>query len=167
MKSMLRAGLWMALASLPLAACGSSESWGQDPLPRVEACFISGPDVFPVRLEVAGNNRQRQKGLMGREHLPENAGMVFEYRQDKPADHGFWMYRTLIPLDIAYMDEQGVIVSIHNMLPCTSARSADCPAYPSGVAFRNAVEMNADYFRKRDIKPGDRLVWPATERCDR
>ena len=62
-------------------------------------------------LEVASEPEQRRRGLMGREHLQDNAGMLFEYQQLRPADHGFWMYQTLIPLDIAYLGAQGEIVS--------------------------------------------------------
>src|SRR5690554_8011761 len=87
--------------------------------------------------------------------------MLFEYQQLRPAYHGFWMYQTLIPLDIAYLGAQGEIVSLRQMHPCASSRSSDCPAYPAGKPFLSAVEMNAGYFHERGIGTGDRLVWPA------
>ncbi|MEP3563222.1 MAG: DUF192 domain-containing protein, partial [Marinobacter sp.] len=62
-------------------------------------------------------------------------------------------------------DERGVIVSIRHMLPCTSSRSSDCPIYPAGKPFRNAVEMNAGYFKTHRIDVGDRLVWPSEGTC--
>ncbi|MEP3590875.1 MAG: DUF192 domain-containing protein [Marinobacter sp.] len=154
--------------ALALAGCGAAEA-GKTTEPvklqQVQACFASGGEGYPVTVEIASDPEERKKGLMGRRDLGENAGMVFEYQEDRPARYGFWMYKTLIPLDIAFLDERGVIVSIRHMLPCTSSRSSDCPIYPAGKPFRNAVEMNAGYFKTHRIDVGDRLVWPSEGTC--
>ena len=156
------------VCALALTGCGAAEAGKNNtptPLPQVQACFMSNGAGVPVTVEVASKSEDRKKGLMGRRHLAENAGMVFEYQEQRPARYGFWMYKTLIPLDIAFLDESGVIVSIRHMLPCTSSRTSDCPIYPAGKPFRNAVEMNAGYFEAHRIDEGDRLIWPSGNSC--
>ncbi|MBJ6137859.1 DUF192 domain-containing protein [Marinobacter litoralis] len=156
------------VCAMALAGCGAAEAGKTTApleLPQAQACFLSGGSQYPITVEIASTSEERQKGLMGRRNLGDNAGMVFEYPEDRPARYGFWMYKTLIPLDIAFLDEHGVIVSIRHMLPCTSSRSSDCPIYPAGKPFRNAVEVNAGYFETHGIDEGDRLVWPSEGVC--
>lgn len=153
--------LGLCLATL-ITGCDANAEAG---LPVVKACFVTPDSHHNVELEVASDDKQRQRGLMGRSEMDERAGMLFIYQRERSASHGFWMYQTLIPLDIAYLDSKGVIVSIQSMSPCSSSRGRDCPSYPSGQPFRNAVEMNAGYFETRDINVGDRLHWPADDTC--
>ena len=70
--------------------------------------------------------------------MAPDAGMLFKYREPRSASHGFWMYKTLIPLDIAYLNEDGKIGSIRKMVPCPSASGSGCPTYPAGVPFIEA-----------------------------
>lgn len=156
------------VCALALTGCGAAEAGKNNTpvsLPQVQACFVSNGEGHSVTVEVASEAEDRKKGLMGRRNLAENAGMVFEYQEQRPARYGFWMYKTLIPLDIAFLDESGVIVSIRHMLPCTSSRTSDCPIYPAGKPFWNAVEMNAGYFEARSIEEGDRLIWRSEAAC--
>jgi hypothetical protein len=153
----LRVWVVLALSSL-IFGCSSGIAAPQEGLPVVEGCFISASGVVPVKLEVASTSEQRQKGLMGRSSLASDAGMLFEYRESRKASHGFWMYKTLIPLDIAYLNGDGIIGSIRKMVPCASASRSGCPTYPAGVAFIQAVEMNAGFFHEHGIRPGDRLT---------
>ncbi|MBI47052.1 MAG: hypothetical protein CMG91_06265 [Marinobacter sp.] len=152
----LKAWLVLAISSL-IYGCSSGIAAPQDGLPVIEACFVSAAGTVPVKLEVARSSEQRQKGLMGRTSMAPNGGMLFEYGEPRQASHGFWMYKTLIPLDIAYLNQDGVIGSIRKMVPCPSASGAGCPTYPAGVPFIQAVEMNAGFFQEHDIRPGDRL----------
>ncbi|GGC71551.1 DUF192 domain-containing protein [Marinobacter halophilus] len=152
------------VAALP--GCGATDASEQAILPVFEACFVTAnDDNYSVVLEVASEDRERQRGLMGRTELGDDTGMLFTYRGERSARHGFWMFQTLIPLDIAYLDDNGVIVSIRTMAPCPSPRGRDCPNYPSGQPFWNAVEMNAGYFEAQGISVGDRLLWPADHTC--
>lgn len=147
----------LLLATAALQACRTGVAVPQEGLPVTEACFLGDDTVVPVTLEVAATPEQRRKGLMGRSALARNHGMLFEYQQERDADHGFWMYKTLIPLDIAYLDETGTIGSIRHMVPCASASGSGCPTYPAGVPFLSAVEMKAGFFREHGLGPGDRL----------
>lgn len=153
----LRAWAVLALSSL-IYGCSSGIAAPQEGLPVIEACFVSGTGTVPVELEVASTSEQRQTGLMGRKSMAPDAGMLFEYSEPRQASHGFWMYKTLIPLDIAYLNQDGVIGSIRQMVPCASASGSGCPTYPAGVPFIQAVEMNAGFFREYGIRPGDRLL---------
>jgi uncharacterized protein len=115
-------------------------------------------DTLRLSLELARDTAQRTMGLMERRHLAENAGMLFVYDSTQGADAAFWMYRTRIPLDIAYLDSTGVIRSILGMVPCSATLIQGCPSYPPGVPYRYALEMNAGFFARKSIVAGDRLV---------
>src|SRR5690606_20476599 len=103
---------------------------------------------------------QRAFGLMDRDELGTDAGMIFIYEQVQSGDTGFWMYRTRIPLDIAYFDGSGRIVAIHQMMPCTSLDPQRCVGYAAGVPFFGAVEANRGWFTRNGIGVGDRIVMP-------
>lgn len=155
--------------TLLIAACssGSGAVEPSDSLAVVKACFTSDSGPVTVDLEVAKTRRERQRGLMGREFLAPGTGMLFQYQKQRSANHGFWMYQTLIPLDIAYLDERGVIGNIRRMEPCASPSGADCPSYPAGVTFRSAVEVNAGFFEANNIRAGDKLKPGSSDACGR
>ncbi|MGM0767613.1 MAG: DUF192 domain-containing protein [Pseudomonadota bacterium] len=136
---------------------------GVERLPQTDACVITDNGHIGISIELARTPEQRSKGLMGRTTLPENSGMLFIYDRPRDPDHGFWMYRTLIPLDIAFLDEDGIIGSIRQMAPCPSNRGSECPSYPAGVSFTLALEMNQGYFEAHGIDVGDRLNWRADD----
>lgn len=155
------ATVYRARALLPLMALLFSGCLAAVPakgsLPVKQACLISAEQTIPITLEIAVSSEQRSRGLMERETLGPEAGMLFVYSHQRRADHGFWMYRTLIPLDIAYMDRHGIIRAIRQMAPCPEAQGRDCPTYRAGVPFYLALEMNHGYFESRGVEVGDRL----------
>lgn len=108
-------------------------------------------------LELASTPEQRRVGLMGRSELPANHGMLFRYPEERSPSQGFWMYRTRLPLDIAFLDRQDHILRIRSMIPCLAGDSAGCPTYPAGVPYWSAVEMNAGFYQANQIEVGDRL----------
>lgn len=127
-----------------------------------EEILLHGQDrSYRIEAEIARTVQQRARGLMGRERLDENAGMLFVYAQEQPAEGAFWMYRTLIPLDIAFLGSDGEIRAIRTMSPCESERSSQCPIYIAGVPYHAALEVNAGYFARRGIDVGDTLELPA------
>lgn len=123
----------------------------------VSLTFKTKPQVPELIAEIADTRALRSKGLMQREHLGENNGMLFIYGKEQGLSSAFWMYRTLIPIDIAFMDKQGVIKSIKNMTICQSENSAKCPVYRSDEPYWSALEVNAGYFLKHNIGVGDQL----------
>ena len=99
--------------------------------------------------EVAADDAQRSLGLMHRRMLPENRGMLFVFAD--VALHGMWMKNTYLPLSVAFLDREGVIINIADMEPhVEKTHSAARPA-------KYALEMNQGWFRKRGIKPGDKV----------
>lgn len=108
-----------------------------------------------IQAEVAQNDQQRQQGLMFRDKMAPNAGMIFVFDDLNP--QCMWMKNTLLPLSVAFIDAEGRIVNIEDMQPQTLDNH--CSAKP--VKF--ALEMNLGWFAKRHIKPGaviDGLVKP-------
>ncbi len=111
-----------------------------------------------LRLEVADTPDRRARGLMHREHLPADAGMVFVFEQERPGNAGFWMHNTLIPLDIAFMDDRGEILRILTMEPCRHTNPLRCRNYRPGIGYHLALETNAGFFAHHGFDAGDRLV---------
>jgi len=106
-----------------------------------------------IRAEVAGDVDSRARGLMFRERLGPNEGMLFVFEQ--PSTQCFWMRNTLIPLTIAFLADDGRIVNTADMEPKSEA--SHCSA--EGVRF--ALEMERGWFAKRGLNRGDRISAPS------
>jgi uncharacterized protein len=115
-------------------------------------------DTLRLALQLAVSAEQKAMGLMERRRLADDAGMLFVYDSTQPPDAGFWMYRTRIPLDIAFLDSAGVIRAVRSMTPCTTAVAQGCPTYTPDVPYRYALEMNAGFFARHGITIGDALM---------
>lgn len=127
------------------SACG-----GGSDATRVVIATDSG-DVA-VEVEVADTPDEREVGLMNRESLAPDAGMIFLFESSHRG--GFWMKDTLIPLSIAFVDGDGRIARILDMEPC---RADPCPVYDPGVAYESALEVNQGAFAGWGVEEGDRL----------
>src|SRR5690625_35824 len=102
-----------------------------------------------IEVEVADTEQRRAVGLMYRDTLPDNAGMLFVFEQaDRPC---FWMKNTFIPLSIAFIKDNAVISSLHTMQPHST--ELHCPTEP----ILYALEMNAGWFEQHGIKAGARV----------
>ena len=120
--------------------------------------IISKQDTLPLLVELARSAEQRSMGLMERRRLADNAGMLFIYDSTQPPTAGFWMYRTRIPLDIAFLDSVGGIGAIRSMVPCPTDIADGCPTYTPDVPYRYALEVNAGSFTRRGIGVGDNVI---------
>ncbi|MBA4742449.1 MAG: DUF192 domain-containing protein [Azoarcus sp.] len=105
--------------------------------------------MYRITAEMAHTPQTRQVGLMHRESMAENRGMVFVFDYD--ARHCMWMKNTLIPLSVAFLSRDGTIVNIADMQPQTS--TSHCAAKSA----RYALEMNKGWFDERGIGAGDRI----------
>jgi len=155
--ALIRYGAFLLAGALLLGGCAFVGSSGGQRLPSVPAAFVTDSGTTEVTVEIARRSEERQIGLMDRTEMPENHGMLFVYDSPRPPHSGFWMHRTLIPLDIAYMDENNVILNIQQMKPCPSFLAIRCPTYYADVSYTNVVEMNEGFFRAHNISVGDRL----------
>jgi uncharacterized membrane protein (UPF0127 family) len=102
--------------------------------------------IHVIQAEAAVTPAQREQGLMHREKMGPNEGMVFLF--DSPTTICMWMKNTLLPLSVAFIDEQGKIVNIADMQP----QSLDSHCGDKPVKY--ALEMNQGWFRQKNIKPG-------------
>ncbi len=119
-------------------------------------------DVELVRLEVDGqalwveiadSPEERALGLMHRESLRENHGMLFVYDRDQRMS--YYMKDTLIPLSIAFLTADGRIVEIHDMKPLS------LDPVQSSRSVRYALEVNQGGFERMGVEPGDYILMPA------
>ena len=102
-----------------------------------------------IRAELANTEEGRRRGLMFRDRLGDNSGMVFSYTE--AGVNAMWMKNTRIPLSVAFIDRNGRILNIEDMEPFSEQ------AHASDGHAAYALEMNRSWFRKRGIKAGDRV----------
>lgn len=126
----------------------------------VSACHAQPSTWVELRgrrfaVEVVDTEPLRQRGLMFRESLPADQGMLFVFAGEQPL--AFWMKNTLIPLDILYFDANRRLVSVaRNVPPC---KSAVCPNYPSAGPGLYTLELNAGTAGELGVARGDELVF--------
>ncbi len=146
----------MRYASLLLVAflsgCGEKPSSMQD--------LASTEVVFPNRTKIMAETVQQQadlmRGLMFRESLDSNRGMLFVYRKEDLLP--FWMYQTKIPLDMIWTDHAHRIVEISaNTPPCISKSAQECPQYGGHQKAQFVLEVNAGIAAKNGLRLGDLL----------
>ena len=143
----------LCLCALVLSGCYDNKpKVSEAGLPTGEVLLGGEEDVF-VDVEIAQTDEHRTRGLMGRESLPEDAGMIFIYFE--PRTTGFWMKDTLIPLSIAFIGEDQVINEIIDMDPCTED---PCPTYTPKEEYRAALEVNQGAFEEWGIEVGDTVT---------
>lgn len=104
---------------------------------------ISGHALFA---EVARTPATRSQGLMFRQSMGENSGMLFVFPYT--GHQSMWMMNTHIPLSVAFLDEKGRILNIEDMVPHTKT------PHSSAGAAKYALEMNLGWFKTRNIKAG-------------
>lgn len=124
------------LCVLPLSA---------EPLPQARLQI----GMHLVQAEVANTPESRTQGLMRRTELARNQGMLFIF--EDPQRQAMWMRNTLLPLAVAFIDRQGVILNIEEMQPRTDT------VHPSAGPASYALEMNSGWFSGHGIKPGDEV----------
>lgn len=131
-----------SLAALLLAGAAQA----QDPLPM--RTLTLGERT--IQAEVADRPETRAMGLMDRQNLAPDHGMLFVFEQEgMPC---FWMKNTPLPLDIAFIDQEGFIANIAAMQPFDL--QSHCPVRP----IRYALEMEQGWFAKADKQAGERVV---------
>jgi uncharacterized protein len=109
----------------------------------------SGDERIAMPVWVADDDLLRQRGLMDRTSLRPDAGMLFVF--EVPTDSGFWMKNTLIPLSIAFIDDDGQVLETLDMEPC---EADPCRVYTPGVTYRYALEANRGFFDDHGVTAG-------------
>jgi uncharacterized protein len=141
---------WIAIALMPtLAAC--------DPTPQVAIVSADNAKRAAVKVEIADTPDMRELGLMYRNHLAENAGMLFIF--PNPSAAQFWMKNTVIPLDMLFADSRGKVLGIvANAQPYSEALLGGF----GGTLY--VLEVNAGYATQHHVVAGDRLEFQGFNR---
>jgi len=134
-------GVWPRIGSVTAQAGQSSCSVDDGPSAQVQI------DTRPrVTLEVARTPQERETGLMNRERLDPDSGMLFVF--ETPTTAGFWMRNTLIPLSVAWIDAAGNIVDIQDMQPLDETTHFPVASY------LYALEVNQGWFVNHGVGTG-------------
>jgi len=142
----------------PAVALGPAPGCPADPEPRLPALptqtlsfrELSG---LSVNAEVVRSEHDTMRGLMYRHNLPEDRGMLFDLLSR--TNHKFWMHNTCIPLDLLFIDVDGLIVGIVENAPTLNDETRDvgCPS-------RWVLEVNAGWSRRHGVFAGQHVVFP-------
>jgi uncharacterized membrane protein (UPF0127 family) len=139
MRAILARGAGTAALAITLVSCACR---ADDTNPDI----VLSVNDQPVSVEIANTEASRTRGLAHRHKLDEDSGMLFIFPY--PARYEMWMKETYIPLSVAFIDDQGVIINIEKMLPNTLVRhTAVRPA-------KYALEVNRGWFDAHSVKPG-------------
>ena len=143
-----------------LAACGLTLLLlsGCDAKTPPPATLSKTPvDYFPIKvgdrtvqMQIAVLQTEMRRGLMGRRDIGPEQGMLFIFRSAQSMS--FWMYDTPTPLDIGFFDATGTLLEIYPMHPFDEK-----PVVAHSHAIKFALEMNQNWFRDNEIKPGSKL----------
>ena len=105
---------------------------------------------IPLEAQVALSPSEQRKGLMHREEMGPDQGMLFPYKTQQVMS--FWMANTPLPLDIGFFDEKGMLLEIHRMVPYDTSHIRSSSRYA-----QYALEMNAGWFASHRLFPGVKL----------
>ncbi len=144
----MRHGLVLLVLAFVAVLAGAPRVAAQG-VERLSIATVGGERVFSV--EVMRTDAERAKGLMFRRYMPEDRGMLFDFKQVAPV--AMWMQNTYIPLDMLFIRADGTIARIEEHTEPLSTRTI-----PSGEPVLAVLELNAGVSARLGIKPGDRVA---------
>ena len=138
---------------------GDGDGDGDGSLATATITLIDGAGKrTELTVELARTAAERSRGLMFREELPEDRGMLFVFRRETKT--GFWMKDTKIPLSIAFIASDGLILETQDMEPLSAALHTPARKY------RWALEVNQGWFERHGLGAGDRVEIPADAKAE-
>ena len=160
--------LWLFLCVVFLSSCAKIPSPNSMPAYSSSSAHVSSESAqtglptqrivlsssdrrqnITLTVEIAGDGASRERGLMLRDHLESDAGMLFIF--DRPQILNFWMKNTIIPLDVLFFDDDGRFVSASTMVPCTGD---PCAVYPSSGPALYALEVTEGFVTEHGVGEG-------------
>ncbi len=117
----------------------------------LDVVTATGPHHYQV--EIANDEATRERGLMMRENMAPDHGMLFEFPSREPVT--FWMKDTLLPLDLLFIDIDGTVRRV-----VEGAKPMSETLIPSGVPVTGVLELNAGQAATMQLKPGDKVEFP-------
>ncbi len=140
-------------AALVLAGCGEKPTTIED----LHTSDLTLPGGKVIRIETMVDTRDLLRGLMFRDSLAADHGMLFVHR--RPGQYSTWMYQHHISLDAIWLDENHRIVEIaENLPPCNTAAS-QCPHYGGKETSNFMLELAAGMVKKYGLKTGQVVQW--------
>jgi len=142
------------IAGFILILCGCSEK--PSTLDDLNSTDVTLPNSIKIRAETMREQSDLIRGMMFRDSLPQNRGMLFYHMRE--AFQPYYMFNVKIPLDIIWMNHDRKIVEIaHDVPPCPSKSANECPTYGGKHPSFFVLEVNAGFAAKNGLKEGDRL----------
>jgi uncharacterized membrane protein (UPF0127 family) len=152
-------GLSLLAIAVGCAPAGNATVGRLAPFEAAIVWIRHGSDSTRLSVEVARTPAQHEVGLAGRASLEPGAGMLFLFDPPRSPEEGFWMWRTLFPLDLAFIDTEGTIMSIVAMEPCRAPSSDDCPGYFAESTYAAALEVDRGWLSARGVGAGATVRW--------
>jgi hypothetical protein len=150
------AGAWATLLALALLLGGCAVPTPSEPSSGLSTLAVTLPSGVEIRAELAVTPEQQMRGLMFRDALPQNGGMLFIFPD--VAERGFWMYQTRIPLDIIWLDENRRVVEISaHTPPCADPDARNCPSYGGQARSKYVLELAAGEADAHGLAVGDQI----------
>jgi uncharacterized membrane protein (UPF0127 family) len=144
----------LLLTSLFLLSFPSCKKEDTHPQPKTSIKAVNPFVVLnseTLFIEISDTKEERETGLMFREKLPYNQGMLFIFEYERKLE--FWMKNTTLPLSIAYINRRRIIVDIQDMVPMTTT------PYTSRFPAIYALEVNQGWFKEHKVRIGDSVTF--------
>jgi uncharacterized membrane protein (UPF0127 family) len=130
-----------------------------DPRPPLPTAAIrmdeAAHGALRLEVEIARSEEETERGLMYRKSMPEEHGMLFAFDGEPRHVHTFWMRNTCIPLDMLFLDDDGLIVGVLENVPTLNTAMRSVPCASSYV-----LEVNAGWSRRHGVRAGQRVTLP-------
>lgn len=140
---------------LGLLNCVLISDGGYNRQDKSKLLIQSGNSTILVYVEIADDPHERDQGLMFRENLEWDRGMLFVFDEERTLS--FWMKNTLIPLDMLFIDADFRIIDVkENVPPC---KEDPCPSYPSKQPAKYVLEVNSGFALKNNLEIGDMMLF--------
>ena len=143
----------LAIAVVLAAALAMFLSLGKAGDAENTAILKTATGSYTFNIEIADDDAERAKGLMNRDYLAPDAGMLFDFFEERPVS--FWMKNTYIPLDMIFISADGTVKTIR-----ANAFPLDLTSIPSGVPVRFVLEIPGGRAKEIGLQTGDKLSHP-------
>ena len=141
----------IALA-IALGGCGEKASTIDD----LNSTEVTLPNGDKIRAEAMRTQSDLFRGMMFRDSLPQDRGMLFFLKREAPTP--YYLFQVKIPLDIIWMDHDHRIVElVRNAPPCPSTKMAECPIYGGKFPALFVLEANAGFAANHGLREGEKL----------
>ena len=118
---------------------------------------ITLPGGQVIKTEFVYDTAGALRGMQFRNSIAPDRGMLYAHRI--PGKYGYWMYQTLIPLDMIWMDPKNKVVEIVENAPPCKTPASQCPHYGGNEVAQYVLELGAGMVKKYGVKVGDTITW--------